>query len=60
VLYPVWVLGYSVIGIYLDLGAWDSVIRRAKGCFIPLKNAKLNNPIVDRDQEISSVYPRFP
>jgi hypothetical protein len=26
----------------LELGAWDLVIRRAKGCFIRLKNAKLN------------------
>jgi hypothetical protein len=43
VFYQVWVLGYSVIGIYLELGAWDLVIRRAKGCFIPLKNAKLNS-----------------
>jgi hypothetical protein len=42
VFYQVWVLGYSVIGIYLELGAWNWVIRRAKGCFIPLKNAKLN------------------
>jgi hypothetical protein len=31
-----------VVGIYLELGAGDLVIRRAKGCFISLKNAKLN------------------
>jgi hypothetical protein len=47
VFYQGWVLGYSVIEIYLELGAWDWVIRKAKGCFIPLKNAKLNlwNPV---------------
>jgi hypothetical protein len=60
VFYPVWVLGYSVIGIYLDLGAWELVIRRAKGCFIPLKNAELVDLIVGCNKRILPVSGRFP